>query len=559
MVPTTLCTLLFAAVGVAAGARGDGPTRIEPGDDSARENANRIFNAIHSAGRQWGSSYYHNGFSFLPAVMPRGTMLYHGASNRTVPEGPEWLAFEIEHAEGFAFSHKGNFGRPPGGKPPGGKPSPEERGGQKPLTDEDRNELRRYRRRSTSSDSDDDDNENKNTRGYLHTYQATRDLHLLYIDGMSAGKTSMGTLDTQDLVLRENATREGGRGFGERDRAADLCDIVTGWGFDGVVRMEAGFEVIYCDFYDDALRRVSLTRTPMPDDRVGDNAMGSFMWARAIGERYDGLGAGRLRLDFSSMVSALFFPVNISSSDAERPDLVRLESAGLGELSDVKTYLEGVARRPRRFTVDWQGVVDLVVSRFAKRLASMGHGSLSDGYFVDEVETLTTTWFDAPPLPEDITLAARDDGETNRTADAVDRCRKHYLRPALLDEEQWSSEDRLIFAAVDAVMESICESVFYVRGLLVEASSSDPAENNKTLQNAVETGRAVVRRLMEDLGWTFWKQEQPCPVGEVLVIAMWPFGYVEDHWTPGCRSIEGIKRPDGESYWRNNWGPRNRS
>ncbi|KAH6897350.1 hypothetical protein B0T10DRAFT_395759 [Thelonectria olida] len=543
MIPTTLGTLLLA---LSVSINGESQKqRIKPSNDSSRENANRIFNAIHSAGRQWGSSYYHNGFSFFPAVMPKGTMLYHGASNKSVPIGPEWLAFEIEHAEGFAFSHKGKrrhgHGNPPGGKPPG---DPKE-----PPPGEERQELRRRRSPSPADGGDDDDN--KNIRGYLHTYQAIRDLHLLYVDGMSAGKTTMGTLDTQDLLLRENTTHHDQRGFDEYPRAFDLCDIADEWGFDGVVRMEAGFEVIHCDF-NDGLDLISMTRTLMPEDRVGDDEMGAFMWARAIGERYNGLAADRLQIDFSSMVSALFFPVNISSSDADRPDLVRLESARLDELKDIKSYLGGVVRQPRRFTVNWQGVVDLIVSRFAKRLASMGLDSLSSNYFIDEVETLTATWYDAPPLPEDMTLAARD--KVNRTGDAVDRCRKHYLRPAAIIEEQWSAEDELIFTSIDTVMKNICEDVFYVRELLFEAPDSTD-EDNRRLQNVVEAGRSVVHRLMEDLGWAYWKQEQPCAADEVLVIAMWPFGYVEDHWTPGCRSIKGIQRPDGESYWRNNWGP----
>jgi hypothetical protein len=33
------------------------------------------------------------------------------------------------------------------------------------------------------------------------TYAAAKDLRLLYLDGMSAAKTSKGTLDSQDAVL----------------------------------------------------------------------------------------------------------------------------------------------------------------------------------------------------------------------------------------------------------------------------------------------------------------------------------------------------------------------
>ncbi|KAK7402971.1 hypothetical protein QQX98_011281 [Neonectria punicea] len=550
MIPSTLLLALSVAVSGASGFPTDKP--IKPNHESAKENANRVFNAIHSAGRQWGSSLYHNGFGFFPAVMPMGTLLFHGDWNNTVPVGPEWLAFEIEHAEGFARSHqRGSRRRPgfPGGRKPEdpNHPPPPLKGHsnhQEPLSgsEETRQELRR---RHDDHGPDDDGDENKTIRGYLHTYQAKRDLNLLYIDGMSAGKTGMGTLDSQDLLLRENTTNHQQPGFNEIPRALDLCDLAGEWGYDGLVRMEAGFEVIYCDFTN-GLNLISMMRTMMPEDKVGDDSLAQFQWARAVGERYNGLGADRLRIDFSSMVSGLFFPINITSTDIERPDLVRLESAGLPALKDIKTYLADVATQPRRFTVNWQGVVDLIVGRFAKRIDSMTSDALSWKLFVDEIESITATWFDAAPLPDDISLA--DEG-VNRTADAIFRCRKHFLRPATINWEKWSFEDELIFTSIDTVMGNVCSTLFSVRDQLYDAS----ARGDSRLQKAAKAGRTLVRNLMEDLAWTIWAQEQPCPTGEVLFIAMWPFGGAKDHWNPGCRSIDGLMQPGDEPYWMPYW------
>ncbi|KAF7544380.1 hypothetical protein G7Z17_g9994 [Cylindrodendrum hubeiense] len=581
MIPSTATLLLALGVTLSGASSIPAGKPIKPNHESSKENANRIFNAIHSAGRQWGSSYYHNGFGFIPAVMPRGTLTFHGDGTNTVPTGPEWLAFEIEHAEGFAQSHKKGFRRPPGGGPP---PKDGDSDGQKPLS-EDEDTRQELRRRDDGPGGGPggpgggppdggpgggrDDDENKNVRGYLQTYQANRGLNLLYIDGTSAGKTSMGTLDSQDLLLRENTTHHDGGGFSEIPRALDLCDLAGEWGFDGVMRMEAGFEIIYCDF-SDGLDLISMTRTMMPDDKLVDNSMGSFQWARAVGERYNGLGGDRIRFDFSSMVSALFFPVNITSSDIERPDLVRLESVSQDDLKVIKTYLAKVATQPRRFTVNWQGIVDLIVSRFAQRMSSMASETLSWQYFITEVETITSTWFDAAPLPDDISLKKKRK-EVNRTADAIDRCRKHFLRPATIAQKEWSLEDELIFTSIDTVMENVCSTLFSVRELLFDASASAPdsysdyqpieEDDNSGLQDATKIGRTVVQRLMEELGWTIWKQAQPCPAEEVLFIAMWPFGKVADHWTPGCRSIDGMRQSRNESYWWMNFGgpggPRN--
>lgn len=371
---------------------------------------------------------------------------------------------------------------------------------------------------------------------------------------MSAGKTNMGTLDSQDLVLRENSTNGG---FDEQPRAVDLCELVTEWGFDGVVRMEVGFEVIHCDFRN-SLDLVTMKRTMMRDDMVGDGYLSFFPWARAATERYDGIGGDRLRIDWSSMVSGLFFPINISSIDANRPDLTRLAAAAMSDLKDIKGYLKDVATAPRRFNVDWQATVDLIVARFVKPLKSMTYEDLLPGRFIDEVEAATLLWVDAPGYPDDVTAASE---EGNRTEDAVAHCRAHFLRPSTFKLDEWSLEDRLIYTSIDAVMEDICSNLFSVREVLLKASGSTwdayhiGRVDDEGMSEAIKQGRRMLQRLMETLGWTAWKQTQPCGPDEVLFIAMWPFGTENDHFNPGCRSLDGLQHAK-TSYWRRDQGPR---
>lgn len=151
-----------------------------------------------------------------------------------------------------------------------------------------------------------------------------------------------------------------------------------------------------------------------------------------------------------------------------------------------------------------------------------------------------------------------DQREVNRTADAIEQCRVHYLRPALKARQQWSFEDELIYTSLDAVLGTICQTLFSVRNALLEASGSDldeyrirlDNENNTEMEKAISSGRAVIRALMSDLGWSTWKKPQSCQPDEVNTIAMWPFGTKEDHWHPGCRSIETVQQP-GDSYWWN--------
>ncbi|CZS82756.1 unnamed protein product [Fusarium graminearum] len=500
----------------ANGNENENAERTQPDLKYAEDRAYMVFNEIHSAGRLWGSSLYHNGFGFFPATVPAGTMLYHGSQYNVTPSGLEWLAFDIEHSENFARS----FRLKPGEGPPPSVLLPD---GDKPEHDDGllsegslREELRRRSERSTRENLPvryNNKDEDVNIRGYLHLYQTTRDLNLLLIDGMSAGKTHMGTLDSQDLVLRAN--KDASEKMGERSRARELCELAAKWGLDGFVRMEIGVEVIKCDFSKD-LDLVNIMRTEVRNDIMEDKGMDAFQWIRAVAERYDGIGADRLRIDFSSMVSGLFFPINISNTNPKRPDLKRLGAATLKELKDIKVYLKGVLSQPRRYTVNWQGVVDLIVSRYSKRIALMAYKRLQSHYFINEVEGATMTWV-------------------------------HYLRPALLVKEKWSMEDRLIYASLETVLGTICNTLYSVRRYILQASERD-GEHNAELEKAVRHGRVAMQELMDELAWTTWRKPQACAPDELPVIAMWPFGTKEDHWDPGCRSIDTIQHPNG-TYW----------
>ena len=235
-----------------------------PDLDSARTNAPHIFNAIHSSMRQWGSSLQHNGLSFWSVSIPSGVQLYHGTHTPNPVTGMEWLAFEIEHAEVFARTRRPG-GRPPGRGPgegpgrgdrPGGRPGgPRPTGNPRPpVVEEDRHDMEHD---SFSTDAAMD--------GYLHIYRATRPLsRVLYIDGMSAGKTSMGTLDSTDYILRNQSKLT--EPWGDYVRAQELCDLGAQWEIEGFLRMEAGFELILCNFtngleFVSAMQRPAFNRT----------------------------------------------------------------------------------------------------------------------------------------------------------------------------------------------------------------------------------------------------------------------------------------------------------
>jgi hypothetical protein len=187
-----------------------------------QRNAFHIFNAIHSSMRQWGSSLNHNGVSFFPATVPEGTDFYHGTRSNLSVTGMEWLAFEPEHALIF-------------GRMIPRRPLPANAPFSKSFTEERQQTL--------------EPKSEEKKMGYFHTYTTNKELHLLYIDGMSAAKTVNGTLDSQDHVLINLPDIV--PGYRDYERAKRLCHLASqDWEgrVDGFIRLEAGFEIILCNF-----------------------------------------------------------------------------------------------------------------------------------------------------------------------------------------------------------------------------------------------------------------------------------------------------------------------
>ncbi|GKT94521.1 hypothetical protein Ct61P_12371 [Colletotrichum tofieldiae] len=350
---------------------------------------------------------------------------------------------------------------------------------------------------------------------------------------MAAGKTGMGTLDTQDYLLRGLGDASG---FGEFDRAKDVCKIVKEWGLDGVIRMEIGFESIYCDFFD-GLDLVSVLRRPWSDQIEGGSGVDLFDWARAAGQR-------------------------------------RGEECDPGRVGEIVKGAEWDDGK-----VDWQGIVDLIVSRHADRIEALADEGADGGdeQFLTQVLSVTNTFVDYPLDESDSTAEAAVRGEDEFVKKAREQCAKHYLEPATVWRNEWTQEDGMIYVAVSAVAERICGDLFDVRGLVLEAApklarafweaeirsvvAAARDDDDEKLGSAVKLGREAIKTLKEDLGWSIWKKCKPgCDVAEVCFIAMWPFGLKADHYQPSCHNRSALANRSGpgskEEYWE--WEPRPR-
>ncbi|KAI3339411.1 hypothetical protein F4824DRAFT_455316 [Ustulina deusta] len=527
-----LCTLLAGSLAAAAVVESPSGESVDdsfgPSEEFARLRAPQIFNSVHNAMRQWGSSLHHNGMSFFLATVPKGVLFHHGNSSPLSPSEPEWLAYEIEHAEGFARSRRGGPGGGPG-HTPGRGPDQRSLGILKAVDDDD-----------------------DGAHGYLHVYQTTRPMKYIYVDGMSGGKTSMGTLDSQDLILRgkrpsdeakqtprmrdqddkEPAPRPPGSGgpMDERQRAVDLCELARKWGLDGIIRMEAGFEIIQCDF-SDGLEQVQALQRP-DDGGMGPGRRGfeGLEHLRGLAERYQGIGSTRTIIDYSSMVSAFFFPINLTNPDPKRQDLPRLYSVGEDSLAGIKDYVgKMILERKDELsrTVDWQDAADMIVARYADRLKFIAEEVHTLEVMASEVNFLTTVFID------------NQDGE-DKVNKALERCTYFYLRSV----SPMTAVDVFIKAAFETTTRRICKTLLEIRHLVVE----DPTPDQKSLDGSVN----AVKSLMEYLNWAHFKRCPPCAINEVCLIPMWPFGTVALYNSPRCSN--GTDIDGGDNYWGRNPG-----
>jgi hypothetical protein len=433
--------------------------------------------------------------SFFPAYIPEGTLLYHGGPVQDRVTGMEWLAFEIPHAEMFAWAVRMRKNHTDSGKESDG-------------TDEGFMDLRNAPPEQFWSMADPGRIPIEFKSGYLHIYQATRPLKLLYLDGMSAAKCDLGTMDTQDILLLNFTLHK----YAERERAQQLCGLAQEWGVEGFIRMECGFEVIKCDF-SDGLDFISHRRRPERNETEAISTIFLFDFIRDIASRYHGIDGGRVELDYSSMVSAYFYPANLSNpgQDPRQSTLPRLVETDKKVLERIKSDL-GVALRNTKPNIglDWQGVADMIVKRFAGRLQWMAAG-MSQKTFLSQINLLLNTFvdYDAP-----------------EAQDPVMACSLHFLQPVQPSTEQ----DRLIEAAFKTVTHRICETLFKARELLLAKERSDATYGLEDADSEAE----LVRDLNQWLGWPDWKACGQCAVNEVCFIAVFPFGTAEDHYNPHC-------------------------
>ncbi|KAG9768598.1 hypothetical protein KCU88_g7154, partial [Aureobasidium melanogenum] len=340
--------------------------------------------------------------------------------------------------------------------------------------------------------------------GYLHTYRTKHELRLVYFDGQSAAKSIKGTLDTQDIVLRNASHFEGSPIEGDRLRGKELCAMARDeWdnSIDGFIRMVGGFEVILCSFADH-LDVVSIVATY--PERDGDTG---FSYTKAISTRSDGIGGDRVDVDYDNFVTMFAYPDAVYFDKHGLPRVVNDTSKLRNVRGDIRSLVK-LPKKAQRKSVHWQAVVDMIMVRYSYRFDLMISPQVTPNHH---------------ELRRQLHLALEpfiDATSRNQTLEA-ERCAMQF----------WPSNvglDSVPAQAVYEVSRHLCST-------LVQAAGSETYDEGITL----------IQELRGYLDWTSFIHCD-CKLEHVCQLPIWPSGSAEDFVHPKC----GTGKPHGSGdYW----------
>jgi hypothetical protein len=498
---------------------------------ASMQNANHIFNAIHSSMRQWGSSLNHNGMSLFLATIPKDTLLYHGTDKTHVVTGMEWLSFERQHSTTLA-----HLALVPG-LPPAMPPSVNYKNSEEETLHSGTPQLGKNAIVQKILQSPNRRDEYPDffwvLPGHLHTYKAKRDLHLVYIDGSSAANSPKGTLDTTDALLLADRDLEI-----ERDdiRARRLCELASKWGshIDGFIRMEAGFETIMCSF-ERSLDLVDMQRVGDIVMQAGADIVGpertAFEWLRAATMLYDGIGGSprRVILNYDHFITGFTYPFDPFNGDPQTA-MPRLARANNTILENMRKDLNALVTDPANFvpnSCNWQDVASMIVQKYANPIQ----------YFI------TSPQFNSSrQLSIALHYFARvfiDTSSWNVGKD-IDRCTFEFLPR---DHPPDSVAARAIYTVSNRICSTVLNAAYALRLAL------DPSFEDTTPEEQLES----LRNLASYLAWPEWKKCKGCAWGEICSIPMFPFGIAADHEKPRCRASLSWNELFG--YWNEKMKP----
>ncbi|KAH9028926.1 hypothetical protein EDB84DRAFT_255892 [Lactarius hengduanensis] len=463
-----------------------------------------IFNSVSGLLQQWPNALRRNGHSLVPATIPKGTILYHGRADPQMPISPDWVAFDFEHSYLFCLESC-----------------------------------------------------------FVISLQAKRDLHLVYFDGLSAGKRKDGTLDSQDVILWGRPRPD--KYYSEVERIEGLCDWGRPLGLDGFVRMEFGLWRGHDMRFSGRRRSRHLPRCHTPEPIVHSQASPghavstpptSVFEAYISGTWHDRApGETRVRPDYSGLVT--FYDPSLSSLVEARygKDRSHLRLDGISALDSerVRAELQTVLTRKQRggSGIDWGSIARVVTERYAGRLEYLRFLLSSNTSSADPLEraavareqlfVMLAPYITSTDVPKQLPASA----DLTWAAPVARRCAT--IQTSLIPLGTLTPQEARIHAAVENTLHEICRRLVLEWVEFFDVEAADEAGATE----AIEVARGHVSELMAWLDWSVWVRCEPgCSLGEFCYIPSWPYFEEDDpnDLTPRCRSFEGFARRPGISH-----------
>jgi hypothetical protein len=338
-------------------------------------------------------------------------------------------------------------------------------------------------------------------------------------------------------MLLLNLTDSDGPMGREYKRAEGLCNLTTTlWEdkIDGVLRMEAGFEIILCDFAKHLQRKDAVAVSAHEHGGAFGRGPDGLQYLKAVTSRYQGIGGDRVKLDLEDFVSVFAYPNikglfdNDVQSDYAMPRLQNVKESDLLRVKDDVTAL--ILRKDWSADLgphDWQAVADMVVQRYSKPL----HHLHTDQGIRGDKDALAL-YLEEQVRPF-IDFSAR-----NATLE-TQRCLSQFV-PALPSPPQPAVS--LAHVTLYAVTHRLCDTL-----LTALSIASSPTSHSSFTSVYASHAIELIDELVDFLRWTTWKDCGGCTDEEVCFIPIWPMGSHEDHAHPRCKRAEEVE--DGGGYW----------
>ncbi|KAG2106797.1 uncharacterized protein F5147DRAFT_578618 [Suillus discolor] len=456
----------------------------------ANETGHFVFETVNSLLQHWPNTRYRNGHTMVPGVIPKGTLLYHGAVNNTIPTVPEWTATDPEHSILFC------------------RGSPD--------------------------------------AGCWHlTLAATRPLKILYFDGTSAANTIIGPLDTQDIIAW-GELRPDWR-FREGQRLIDLCKWGAEYSVDGYVRMEMDFEVMLCDFTA-GLEIVSWSHLASIAEPVSTvpripNFISKSLWfspsllmyAGSWHNRYP--GDTRITLDLAGIVSlydTTLAPSLVGSRDGQERCDHNIQAISSGDIKAVRLSVSRSLERDQGDTsgIDWKTLFRVIVERYSERfelidyLLNSENDSIVDPALRVHVQlrVMLTPYIFHSTVPP----SASHDSSNSWATPVFQACGTAHTSSILSYVSSLNPSERLLLHAVQMTSREICRVVtkMWVSGVLAGLDIYLPRDSTPDAEQMallMSSWRQELGALMTWLDWSVWVKCRPaCGPEEMCYLPSWP-------------------------------------